>query len=127
MSNLQEENITKESPSPKYFTPSIEDIRVGYECELLIFNWKKDKGEWIPTVLEITNFDHESEAWALSLNIIRVPYLTKEQIEAEGWESVNELYWEYKKGHMHLLYDFSEKILQIMNLDFSRETTRRMG
>ena len=72
-----------------YFTPDIEDIRVGYECECL---WQRpDPKTW--DKIEITETDTE-EYLKLSVeevirrvksNEIRVPYLTKEQIEAEGW------------------------------------------
>jgi len=73
----------------EYFTPDIEDIRVGYECECL---WQRPYPKtW--DKIEITEIDNE-EYLKLSiedvikrvkLNEIRVPYLTKEQIEAEGW------------------------------------------
>jgi hypothetical protein len=55
----------------KYFTPDIEDLRVGYECDLLgskiVIEDRHD--------LDLS-FDHP----------LRTPYLTKEQIEAEGWK-----------------------------------------
>lgn len=73
----------------KYFIPSIEDIRVGYECE-----YTSDGSGWVPSeiikgklytlnVVEIIK-------WVIEYgydmkDIIRVPYLTKEQIEAEGF------------------------------------------
>lgn len=69
----------------RYFTPSIEDIRVGYECEIdpapktgSPENWSKltiSKVEEIRRILEYPE-------------TIRVPYLTKEQIGAEGWTLV---------------------------------------
>jgi hypothetical protein len=78
----------------KYFQPEIEDIRVGYECET---RGSKEK----PFEKEI--IDRE---WTLSLleeyiksRDIRVPYLTKEQIEAEGWKQEARL----------LLADFANK------------------
>jgi hypothetical protein len=61
----------------QYFTPDIEDIRVGYECEVATehtlgygWNWAAHK---------ITDFNQLKDVK------VRVPYLTKEQIEAEGW------------------------------------------
>ena len=76
----------------KYFTPDIEDICIGYELEI---NWSRAYEVcWVPikvlvqdedfvytnSISEIINAldDGMSEA--------RVPYLTKEQIEAEGWK-----------------------------------------
>lgn len=80
----------------KYFTPNIEDIRVGYEgwyfnsCidelgvpELNYARWEKtilNKG-MVETILEYGVREFKSA------------YLTKEQIEAEGWEHK----W-YEKG-----------------------------
>lgn len=66
----------------KYFTPSIEDIRVGYEAEIAYLhedNWSftkwRTKEETLATITELLNYNRR----------IRVSYLTKEQIEAEGW------------------------------------------
>ena len=62
----------------KYFIPDIEDICIGYELEHLS-----------ATGYIITKFEIDSSLPALQelikLNQVRVPYLTKEQIEAEGW------------------------------------------
>lgn len=56
----------------KYFTPDIEDIRVGYECEI------HEKS---------CNLDVEDIKYCLyNLHNLRVPYLSKEQIEKEGWK-----------------------------------------
>lgn len=76
----------------RYFTPSIEDIRVGYECEQQ-FITTYDAGtkservveSWYPTVIQhIHNHQHPK----IPNPVYRVPYLTKEQIEAEGWKDV---------------------------------------
>lgn len=90
----------------KYFTPSIEDIRVGYELE-----WKLNKVDWIEyydkSVYDwqkhvITENDfHGGElgddfhSFGNSNCEFRVPYLTQEQIETEGWV-------EGKKGRFEL-------------------------
>ena len=69
----------------KYFTPDIEDIRVGYEYESL---QKQEDGseKWVPQKI-VRRYDLEGdwEGW-LHYGIVRTPYLTKEQIEAEGWK-----------------------------------------
>jgi len=66
----------------KYFTPSIEDIRIGYECEahLLIIE-RVDK--WIPIKFKGVCEDVRKYH---SQGVYRTLYLTKEQIEEEGWE-----------------------------------------
>lgn len=74
----------------KYFTSQIEDIRVGYECECL---WCcQEPRPWLPIIItKEDNMDTKSLpfgieiVWRLENGEIRVPYLTKEQIEAEGW------------------------------------------
>lgn len=80
----------------KYFTPDIEDIRVGYECE------KEDsikgyepytfdlKGVRDAIQDEISDY---REAW------FRTPYLTKEQIEAEGWRCIHWREYLWEKGN----------------------------
>lgn len=57
----------------QYFTPSIEDIRVGYECEV---KWSHRWAEFIYPAGGILPKEIRS---------VRVPYLTKEQIEKERW------------------------------------------
>lgn len=76
----------------KYYTPDIEDLYVGYECEYTshglafqvndtdrIYNGKLNLFE----LQEYLNYFLEDES-CIS-NHIRTPYLTKEQIEAEGF------------------------------------------
>ena len=73
----------------KYFTPDIEDFCIGYECEIRTpTRWKSGK---FPEILELNSeldeFGKDSLMKAAHA-ILRVPYLTKEQIEAEGWELI---------------------------------------
>lgn len=65
----------------RYFGPDPEDVHIGYECELRIF-YLDIPPKWIPHKLQSTIFNPDN---------IRVPYLTKEQIEAEGWEDVTNI------------------------------------
>lgn len=70
--------------SNKYFTPEIEDIFVGYECEILKEEWEFftfNVEEIIPVFAKINNKTIISDK-------IRTLYLTTEQIEAEGWEHI---------------------------------------
>ena len=77
----------------KYFTPDIEDVTLGYAfefCSLI----NPHTPEWVSmTLLKNNPYRFENSKGSLEImqsNIekgyIRVPYLTKEQIEAEGWK-----------------------------------------
>jgi len=63
----------------KYYTPSIEDIHVGYICQTNDRN--TDNPNWIDKIFFLDDF----ESLDSYLHFYRTPYLTKEQIEAEGW------------------------------------------
>lgn len=77
----------KENPDNQYFTPNIEDIRVGYECELLDASPPED--DWkIHIISKFDRFEFLNK-W-IENKEIRVPYLTKEQIEAEGWKMLED-------------------------------------
>lgn len=72
----------------KYFIPEIEDIYSGYEYEV-----RRNDGKW-ERVTEFSNdYDYEDNPhYAIMKDIkeskIRVSYLTKEQIESEGWKNI---------------------------------------
>jgi hypothetical protein len=82
----------------KYFTPDKEEIHIGYECEYCnnygfeAFNQGEE--EWIPIKIKLQEEDgaYTSEIEDILIGMddgyqpIRVAYLTKEQIEAEGWK-----------------------------------------
>lgn len=68
----------------KYFTPDIEDFHVGYECEILKEKWE----HFVFNVEEIIPVFARVNSKTIVSDKIRVLYLTKEQIEAEGWEYV---------------------------------------
>jgi hypothetical protein len=70
----------------KYFTPDIEDFHVGYEFQGKVYG---EKDEWVNCLYskptdEMFCKDSDGNIWVN--DSIRVPYLTKEQIEAEGWK-----------------------------------------
>lgn len=71
----------------KYFTPNIEDIHIGYECEE---HTPYSKDEWTKVIIEDfgpeADFDLQRCRDFIFMDKIRVPYLTKEQIEDEGWK-----------------------------------------
>lgn len=63
----------------KYYVPDIEDFRIGYEYEK---SNDENKSEWR---VEIKDWDFEGLDFYLREGMIRVPYLTHEQIKNEGW------------------------------------------
>ena len=105
----------------QYFTPDIEDMYVGYECE-----WRMPRRDWITyhdekvydwqtTTLDIGDFDqndlaNEFSNVALGQCEFRTPYITMEQIEKEGWEKTAN---DWKKG------EYSFKFLQGIQVIFS--------
>lgn len=74
----------------KFYTPDITDIRIGYELES--HEWGCDEqgipelnyDRWVPEKITASNLETIMK-YGFHKAIIRVPYLTKEQIEAEGW------------------------------------------
>ena len=75
----------------KYYTPKITDIRIGYECEV---NWARGYSEEFEPLN--TSLKDEEGIYDPKLNDIviahddgyaefRTKYLSKEDIESEGW------------------------------------------
>lgn len=89
----------------KYFTPDITDIHVGYELEIRQGNmWKSDKVQSNDCFCDFVDMDG-----------YRVPYLTKEQIEAEGWEFIK-----HHAGTEHYNFEKDEYSLYV-DFDFREE------
>lgn len=88
----------------KYYTPDIEDIRIGYEGEI---NWSRGYSEtFVPFKITVQNEDFAYtgllseivDAMDDGYAEVRTPYLTKKQIEAEGWEDmIGYLYKNYRR------------------------------
>jgi hypothetical protein len=79
----------------KYFIPDIEELCIGYECEIYAQNTDKliRKVGWHTVTVHFSPMISKhvglNQVPRLSkTKHIRVPYLTKEQIEAEGWEHI---------------------------------------
>lgn len=87
----------------KYFTPDIEDICIGYElewkCKIRNQDWEKTTCD--TDLISIIYDEYEHSDFEEPYNEqFRVPYLTKEQIKAEGWEYKNrstDLWFEHKE------------------------------
>lgn len=83
----------------KYFTPKIEDLRIGYKCEIntiscqpIIINLSEDlppekigdeTNVWKKIIINDNNIN--ASICILKEMKLRTPFLTKEQIEGEGW------------------------------------------
>lgn len=76
----------------KYYTPSVEDIHVGYEGQYhnvcMDERGKKEFNydRWDTTILSKINVEIMLK---YGINSFRTPYLTREQIEKEGWIKVD--------------------------------------
>lgn len=72
----------------KHFTPEIKDLRVGYECEMKVYN----EDRWVKLVFGNLDFstvlDRDKDGKYSVPDCIKTPYLTKEQIESEGWKHI---------------------------------------
>ena len=102
----------------KYFTPDIEDFHVGYECEILKENWE----HFVFNVEEIIPVFARVNSKTIVSDKIRVPYLTKEKIEAEGWEHVGGKllsggFQDYQKDNFSMRYATDTRKLSIMVRD----------
>jgi hypothetical protein len=111
----------------KYFTPELEDLHLGYECEFS----ESEEFEF-----ELTNLDadelnfltkHLYERGELEglPDYIRVPYLTKEQIESEGWvfsKEINDgyIFNNLEKNYM-MGYNVNTKEITILTRDPSHK------
>jgi hypothetical protein len=91
--------IRKEKDMKKYYTPSISDIRVGYECEVWVEYWNDEyKGnEWKSWTVSHQDIQYGDSKGVTVIGLlyphfseprVRTPYLTKEQIEGEGWKGI---------------------------------------
>lgn len=100
----------------EYFTPSIEDIRVGYECFWIKDHTKEFDGDnLIPFIFSAKrlaailfppiNWERENtDNIGPNLGSYIVPYLTKEQIEAEGWKEGDTYYKTLEKANDYATY-----------------------
>lgn len=128
----------------KYYTPDIEDIRIGYEFEYNGHFKHLPPQEWKKIVMDYEFFtegggwDNEPMSMYYLPKIkhytepenIRVSYLTKEQIEAEGWEEMKppivaiNLYFReapYIKGEYRMDYNFEMQLMQIQHNSYYKD------
>jgi len=106
----------------QYYTPNIEDIYIGYECEIysqtsnkLISDvkWHSVKVDYYHDETRTLNVNNIKKV--IRKRHIRTPYLTKEKIEEEGWEitfnTIDEIY--FQKGKYKMEYFQKDKELLI--------------
>ena len=108
----------------KYFTPDIEDFHIGYEYEYedIIPSGSSDYFKSI--ISKPSEIENLFKGFDTGMGI-RVPYLTKEQIETEGWELI-QIYPTgaciFQKGTKEkgceLTYDFQEHRVHFTKLYF---------
>lgn len=63
----------------KYFIPDKSDLRIGYECEVFTDKWEKVK------LNQKTGLQISVDLVNIGRYKIRTRYMTKEDIEKEGW------------------------------------------
>jgi hypothetical protein len=105
----------------KYFVPDIEDFRFGYEFEK---NYSSSGGDWYPTKI-VAYLDFEGLDFYIKEGLLRTPYLTKEQIEAEGWFDVDKdksyrtsgFIIKFSKGNYMLGFNEETCFVSIMPID----------
>jgi len=113
----------------KYYVPDIEDIHIGYECELKLKENSKTK--WCKIIIEDgQDIEEIVRSYCYGIpNDIRAPYLLKEQIEAEGWEtefntSFDSVLFYAQRGNLFkLIYNYDIKILDIWTNDSEDDRT----
>lgn len=79
-----------------YYTPELSDLHIGYECEINlggVVGWEKH-------TISMRDFEFTKPLHNNNLGAYRTPYLTKEQIEAEGWKflHISQDLWFEKEG-----------------------------
>lgn len=83
----------------EYYTPDLEDLFIGYECEVLEpHKFKID--EDVKRKCSIMSGTHLSEIdnFYIDDNSIRTPYLSKEDIEKEGFKEIEDRIYQNDKA-----------------------------
>ncbi len=112
----------------KYYTPKLEDIFVGYECEIYSYSvplWqlsinKEREKEWRLIIVNDSFWD-DGFGYSHDLKNVRTKCLTQEQIEAEGFELYHQsidLWFKFKEhpiSHTEIYqhYGYSPKALYL--------------
>ncbi len=107
------------SNDDNYYTPTIDELHVGMEVEY------RDplKGGWLPSkIAGISNMEFVyilGSGRATPIDEVRIPYLTSEDIEAEGWvfcDDTKDLEYEgtedeellmHERHYLHTTYSYT--------------------
>lgn len=97
----------------KYYTPDLEDIRIGYSCEI------KSNDNWD---FYVVGEGYENITINRAINEtkfggIRTPYLTKEDIESEKWKW-DRTYSCYMKNDVKLWLEDNQKLSLMVEHDY---------
>lgn len=117
----------------KYYTPTLDEFHVGFEFELKIGNdewacciWDtkmfKDgviihKDRFPVSLIVNENVDENDKPFtAMDYGIIRVKYLDREDIEAEGWkfESEGNLFFTFTNGQYYIRWWYNKNEIEIL-------------
>jgi hypothetical protein len=126
--------IKKMEQSRQYYTPDIEDLFIGYECEAnLVSTAVSLLGEDVTKIEMLPIYERaviSSDPWGsfsisqaltcLNDSRLRTSYLTKEDIEKEGWKLTGKSIrlWFEKEGYFELPISPGHKVVKyILQLD----------
>jgi hypothetical protein len=111
----------------KYFTPDIEEVYVGYElqwkCQIRNQDWEKTICDTDLISIIFDQYEHADFEEPYNEQF-RVPYLTKEQIEAEGWKTAAEDFFTplFRKDNFTLGYRLEDNKLKIQTFGENSHT-----
>lgn len=89
----------------KYYTPELQDLYVGYECE--VKDIPPPEEDWHQWVITTTNVLHHLDKW-IKDGSLRTKYLTQEDIESLGWKLIP--YEHYFEKDNYIMIQQGEKI-----------------
>lgn len=109
-------DMENDKTKKEYYTPNIEDIRVGYETTIRHIDSESDKFK--PFIITKDNIG--GLGVLNNMDGFITPYLTKEQIEAEGWRiGVGKDYHVtlFRKDKYTAGYNWENKTLKVVTLE----------
>lgn len=74
----------------KYFCPDLEDLFIGYECESICSDFLEGF-IWQKCIISKDSFKYNENT-----NTYRTRFLTKQDLESEGWKKCDNSYYYYK-------------------------------
>ena len=115
----------------KYFTPNIEDVYIGYElewkCKIRNQDWEKTICDTDLIAIIYDEYEHADFEEPYNEQF-RVPYLTKEQIEAEGWKLLSEdKYLQFIKPDYSISYVEKLHLLTVIALEEKQSDVKYSG